>query len=59
VGIEDGDEVEVDLASGTILNRTRGTSFQAKPLPAFVLKIANAGGLVNFLREHDIEELTA
>ena len=58
-GIEDGDEVEVDLASGTILNRTRATSFQAKPLPAFVLKIANAGGLVNFLREHDIEELTA
>ncbi len=58
-GIEDGDEVEVDLASGAIYNRTRGTSFQARPLPPFVLKIASAGGLVKFLREHEIEELTA
>jgi 3-isopropylmalate/(R)-2-methylmalate dehydratase small subunit len=57
-GIEDGDEVEVDLASGAIYNRTRGTIFQARPLPPFVLKIAQAGGLVKFLREHDLEEMT-
>ena len=56
-GIEDGDEVDVDLATGKIYNRTRGTEFQAAPLPAFVLKIAEAGGLVKFLREHDLEEL--
>jgi 3-isopropylmalate/(R)-2-methylmalate dehydratase small subunit len=57
--IEEGDEVEVDLASGVIRDVTKGTSFQARPLPEFVLKIAAAGGLVKFLREHDIEELTA
>lgn len=57
VAIDDGDEVEVDLATGLILNRTRGEQYQAKPLPEFVLKIARAGGLVNFLRENDIEEL--
>ena len=51
--------MEVDLASGMIHNRTSGTTFQARPLPAFVLKIAEAGGMVKFLREHDIEELTA
>ena len=58
-GIADGDEVEVDLASGRIFDRTQGTEFQANPLPPFVLKIAEAGGIVNFLRQHDIEELSA
>jgi 3-isopropylmalate/(R)-2-methylmalate dehydratase small subunit len=58
-GIQEGDEVEVDLGTGMIYNRTSGASFQAKALPDFVLKIVAAGGLVKFLREHDIEELTA
>ena len=58
-GIRDGDEVEVDLACGRILNKTQGAEYQATPLPDFVLKIAEAGGIVNFLRNHDIEELTA
>jgi 3-isopropylmalate/(R)-2-methylmalate dehydratase small subunit len=55
--INEGDTVEVDLASGMIYNRTSGKSYQAKPLPEFVLKIAAAGGLVKYLREHDLEEL--
>jgi 3-isopropylmalate dehydratase small subunit len=58
-GIVDGDEVEVDLATGRIFNRTQNTEYQAAPLPTFVLKIAEVGGIVNFLREHDIEELSA
>lgn len=58
-GIGDGDEVDVDLEQGKIFNRTHGTEFQAAPLPAFVLKIAEAGGLVNFLKTHSLEELTA
>jgi len=58
-GISDGDQVDVDLSKGIIYNRTRGTQFQAAPLPDFVLKIAEAGGLVNFLKEHDLEELSA
>ncbi len=58
-GITEGDDIEVDLATGKIVNQTQGTAFQARPLPDFVLKIAQAGGLVKFLREHDIEELAA
>jgi 3-isopropylmalate/(R)-2-methylmalate dehydratase small subunit len=58
-GIEDGDEVDVDLTQGKIYNKTRGTEFQAAPLPDFVLKISEAGGIVNFLKSHDVEELTA
>ena len=55
--ITEGDEVDVDLASGQISNITKGHTYQARPLPDFVLKIADAGGIVNFLKEHDIEEL--
>ncbi len=58
-GIADGDELDVDLATGLIKNLTQNTQYQANPLPSFVLKIAEAGGIVNFLRQHDIEELTA
>lgn len=55
--ITEGDEVDVDLTSGHITNITKGHTYQARALPDFVLKIADAGGIVNFLKEHDIEEL--
>jgi 3-isopropylmalate/(R)-2-methylmalate dehydratase small subunit len=55
--INEGDQIEVDLATGQISNLTNGNSYQAQSMPDFVLKIAVAGGIVNFLKEHQIEEL--
>jgi 3-isopropylmalate/(R)-2-methylmalate dehydratase small subunit len=55
--ITEGDEVNVDLGNGQISNITKGHTYQAHPLPDFVLKIADAGGIVNFLKDHDIQEL--
>ena len=55
--IREGDEVQVDLSSGTITDVSTGHSYQAQPLPEFVLKIADAGGIVAFLQEHNIDEL--
>ncbi|MCR4404127.1 MAG: 3-isopropylmalate dehydratase small subunit [Candidatus Acetothermia bacterium] len=49
-GIEEGQELEVDLASGTIKNLASGESFQAQPLPPFVLEILEAGGLIPYLK---------
>jgi 3-isopropylmalate/(R)-2-methylmalate dehydratase small subunit len=49
-GSESGDEVEVDLESGAIRNLTRGTTFQAKPFPEFMLELLQAGGLVEYTR---------
>jgi 3-isopropylmalate/(R)-2-methylmalate dehydratase small subunit len=57
--ITEGDDVEVNLATGEIFNRTNGNGYRARPLPKFVLRIAEAGGIVNFLKTHDIEELVA
>ena len=55
--IVEGDEVDVNLASGKITNVTQSRTYQARPLPEFVIKIAEAGGIVNFLKTHDIQEL--
>jgi 3-isopropylmalate/(R)-2-methylmalate dehydratase small subunit len=55
--IAEGDDLEVDLSTGQIFNRSRDEVYQAKPLPEFVLKIVAAGGIVAFLKQHDIEEL--
>ncbi|MBQ1880867.1 MAG: 3-isopropylmalate dehydratase small subunit, partial [Lachnospiraceae bacterium] len=50
-GIQAGDEVEIDFDSGLIKDVTTGRSFQGTPFPAFMQKIINAGGLVNYINE--------
>ncbi len=49
--VEKGDELEVDLSEGTVLNRRSGKLFRASRYPDFMLGIINAGGLVNYTRE--------
>lgn len=49
-GINAGDEVEVDLATGVIENRTKGTRFQALPFPPFMQELIQAGGLISYVR---------
>lgn len=46
----DGDELEVDTESGVIINRTKGLTYQAAPLPEFIQGIIRAGGLVEYVR---------
>jgi len=46
-----GDEIEVDLATGTVRNVTRGTTHQAEPFPDFLRQIIDAGGLVPYVRQ--------
>jgi 3-isopropylmalate/(R)-2-methylmalate dehydratase small subunit len=55
--IEEGDEIEVDFKAGQITNLSRNRIYQGRPLPEFVMKITAAGGMVNFLKTHDIQEL--
>lgn len=47
-----GDEMEIDLATGTIRNLTQGTTYQSEPFPDFLREIIDAGGLVNFVKAH-------
>jgi len=48
--IDDGDEVEVNAKKGEVNDETKGIVIKAEPLPEFMQKIVNKGGLVNFLR---------
>ncbi len=48
--VEKGDELEVDLSAGTVLNRRSGKLFRASQYPDFMLGIVEAGGLVNYTR---------
>lgn len=49
--IKAGDKVRVDLDKGTVENLTTGEVFKSQPLPGFIQDIANAGGLVNYVKE--------
>ena len=49
--IQNGDTVEVDLSGGTILNRTRNETYRAQPVPPFMQKLLEAGGLIPYVKE--------
>ncbi|MBP1907828.1 3-isopropylmalate dehydratase small subunit [Methanolobus bombayensis] len=49
--IDDGDELDVDFATGVIKNVTKGEEYQATPLPEFVRGIMDAGGLIEYTRQ--------
>ena len=44
------DRLRVDPEKGRIENLTTGDTFKAHPLPGFVQDIANAGGLINYIK---------
>jgi 3-isopropylmalate/(R)-2-methylmalate dehydratase small subunit len=48
--IQDGDEIGVDLAGGTIRNLTRGETYPFEAFPPFLLDILRAGGLIPHLK---------
>ena len=49
-GIKAGDEIQVDLKTGTIVNQTTGKSWTTAAIPPFMEEIIEADGLVNFLK---------
>ena len=50
-GISEGDEIEVDLDSGVIVNRTTGQTYRAQPIPPFMQKLVEAGGLIEYVKQ--------
>ncbi len=55
-GCEPGDDVAVDIASGTVVDATKGLSWVGEPLPDFVLGIVEAGGLVGWVQKRLLEK---
>jgi len=50
-GIQEGDEVVVEPASGTIYNLTRRETYLAEPFPEFLKRIIDKGGLLAYVEE--------
>ncbi len=50
-GIKEGDELTVDLATGEIVDVTKGVTYQAQPLPPFMQELVAAGGLLPYLKK--------
>jgi 3-isopropylmalate/(R)-2-methylmalate dehydratase small subunit len=55
--IDDGDDIEVNIKTGEIHDQTKSIVLKAKPLPEFMQKIVEKGGLVNFLRSDGYDNL--
>ncbi|MDO8672372.1 MAG: 3-isopropylmalate dehydratase small subunit [Dehalococcoidia bacterium] len=49
--IKAGDQVEAELATGIVINRTTGRTYQAKPYPEFMLELIESGGLVDYTKK--------
>lgn len=50
--IATGHELQVDLARGLVRDLSAGRRYQAATMPDVMIAILQAGGLVNYLREH-------
>lgn len=53
--VAEGDPIEVEVRAGAV--RAGGRGFQAEPLPAVALRIVEAGGIVDLIKNHGWEAL--
>ncbi|MCX7795545.1 MAG: 3-isopropylmalate dehydratase small subunit [bacterium] len=51
-GIEEGDELEINLEEGTVKNITKGVQIKITPLPPFMMKLLQDGGLVEHFKKY-------
>ena len=51
-GIEDGDDLDLDLERGVVTNLSKGQEIRCDPLPVVMLGILNEGGLVPYMKNH-------
>jgi 3-isopropylmalate/(R)-2-methylmalate dehydratase small subunit len=49
--IDEGDILEVDLNKGIVFNKTKNRAYDVSPLPMFVRRIIESGGLVKYVKE--------
>ncbi len=50
--IEEGDEVEIDLEKGVVKNITKNIELSATPIPKFMLKVLEDGGIEEHIKKY-------
>jgi len=48
---DEGDEIEIDMDSGKIMNLTKGKNYETNPIPSFMQDLIKAGGLVEWTKK--------
>ena len=51
-----GDELEVDVTSGEIVNLTRNKKFKANPIPPFIQELIASGGLMKYAQKKQMKK---
>ncbi len=51
-GINDGDELEVDLGAGRIKDLTNGVELTSGKIPEIMLRILNEGGVIPYIKKY-------
>jgi 3-isopropylmalate/(R)-2-methylmalate dehydratase small subunit len=51
---EEGDQAEIDFASGSVTNKSRGTSLPGRTIPGELLRIVEAGGIFPLLEREGL-----
>ena len=49
--INEGDTVKVDMAKGEVINITQAKIYKFTPIPEFMQKLVDAGGLISFANQ--------
>jgi len=49
--IDEGDHLEVDMKRGVVINKTKNEDYSFTPIPEFMQKIVDAGGLINYAKK--------
>jgi 3-isopropylmalate/(R)-2-methylmalate dehydratase small subunit len=49
--IENGNEIEISFEAGVIRNNTKKEEYKFKPLPEFMQKLLDSGGLINYIKK--------
>lgn len=50
--LDDGDEVELDIENGRIMDKVKGLAFSIKPIPPVMKQLLKDGGVVEHFRKH-------
>ncbi|MBD3204448.1 3-isopropylmalate dehydratase small subunit [Candidatus Woesearchaeota archaeon] len=56
--IEENDNISIDFNKGLIENFTKNKKIKFDPLPEFIIQIIQKGGIVSFLKEKDLDDMT-
>ena len=49
-GIDDGDELDIQVEEGVIRNVTKGSEIRFQPIPAFMQELLQGGGLIEYVK---------